>query len=436
MLKSWKVLMAISLKLKRLTQSKFIRNVILVASGTAGAQAITMAFAPVITRIYGPEAFGLLGTFRAILGIATPLAALTYPIAIVLPKSDDDARGLAKLSLRLALIMALLLTVILLFFSDSISELLNVQEISVFLLLIPLAMFFSALQQIMQQWLVRKNQFRVTARIAISQSFILNSSKVGAGMYSPVGAVLIVLATIGNALYAIQLWFGSNKWSNLEDRINKPITQPISLKKLAYKYRDFPYYRASQVFLNSASQSLPILLLTSFFGPVSAGLYALGGTVLSLPSALLGKAVSDVFYPKIAQVANEGKELHTLVIKATALLGFIGIIPYGIVFLFGPWLFTIVFGSEWQMAGEYARWLSLWLFFAFMNRPSVATIPVLSLQGYFLIYEIMSIVLRVLALTVGFFIYNNDLTAVILFSSVSALLNFILIFATVLKSKA
>lgn len=55
---------------KRLTKSKFVRNVAIVATGTAGAQAITMAFAPIITRLYGPEAFGLLGTFMAILAIA------------------------------------------------------------------------------------------------------------------------------------------------------------------------------------------------------------------------------------------------------------------------------------------------------------------------------------------------------------------------------
>ena len=71
-------------KIKKLTQSKFIRSVVLVAGGAAGAQAITMAFAPIITRFYGPEAFGLLGTFTAILGIVMPIAALSYPIAIVL----------------------------------------------------------------------------------------------------------------------------------------------------------------------------------------------------------------------------------------------------------------------------------------------------------------------------------------------------------------
>ena len=39
----------------------FVRNVVTVASGTAASQAIVMAFSPLITRIYGPEAFGLQG---------------------------------------------------------------------------------------------------------------------------------------------------------------------------------------------------------------------------------------------------------------------------------------------------------------------------------------------------------------------------------------
>jgi O-antigen/teichoic acid export membrane protein len=94
--------------ISRTYKSKFVRNVAVVASGTAGAQAITMAFSPIITRLYGPEAFGLLGTFMAIVAVVTPLAALSYPIAIVLPKEDIDARGIAKLSAYIAVCIAAL----------------------------------------------------------------------------------------------------------------------------------------------------------------------------------------------------------------------------------------------------------------------------------------------------------------------------------------
>lgn len=421
--------------IKQLTKSKFVRNVVLVASGTAGAQAITMALSPIITRLYGPEAFGLLGTFMATLGVVTPIAALAYPIAIVLPKSDDDAKGLAKLSFRIALVIALAFSLILLIVGEQIATVLGMQAIASFMLLIPLAMFFSALQQIMQQWLIRKNQFKVTARVAVSQSLILNSSKVGVGWFWPIGSALIILATLGNILYAVQLWFGAKKWADNNGRIDTPAINEVSLKSLAYKHRDFPYYRAPQVFINALSQSLPVLMLASFFGPASAGFYAIGRTVLGVPSTLLGKAVADVFYPKIAEAANRNENLYSPIYKATLALACVGIIPYGAIFLFGPWLFSFVFGEEWLLAGEYARWLSAWLYFAFMNRPSVAALAVLNMQGFFLIYEIASLFLRAISLYIGFAILKNDLQAVILFSISGVILNFALIFITLLKGK-
>lgn len=422
--------------IKQLTKSKFVRNVVLVASGTAGAQAITMALSPIITRLYGPEAFGLLGTFMATLGVVTPIAALAYPIAIVLPKSDDDAKGLAKLSFRIALVIALAFSLILLIAGNQIATVLGMQAIAGFMLLIPLAMFFSALQQIMQQWLIRKKQFKVTARIAVSQSLIINSSKIGVGWFWPIGSALIILATLGNMLYAVQLWFGAKKWADNDGRIDSPAVSEVDLKTLAYKHRDFPYYRAPQVFINALSQSLPVLMLASFFGPASAGFYAIGRTVLGVPSTLLGKAVADVFYPKIAEAANRNENLHKPIFKATLALAGVGIIPYGTVFLFGPWLFAFVFGEEWLIAGEYARWLAAWSYFGFMNRPSVAALAVLNLQGFFLVYEIVSLILRAASLYVGFAILNNDLQAVILFSISGVILNFALIFITLLKGKA
>jgi len=58
----------------RTWKSKFLRSVAVVAFGTAGAQAITMAFSPVITRLYGPEAFGLLGVFMAMPQVSVPFS--------------------------------------------------------------------------------------------------------------------------------------------------------------------------------------------------------------------------------------------------------------------------------------------------------------------------------------------------------------------------
>lgn len=419
-------------RIKQLGQSKFVRNVAIVATGTAGAQAITMAFAPVITRLYGPEAFGMLGTFMAILGVLTPIAALTYPIAIVLPKSDADAKSLAKLSAILALVIAAVTAIVLLGAGDWIAETLSLGAIAGFLLLIPFAMLFSAYQQILTQWLIRKKQFKITARVAVIQALTINSAKAGVGWFHPVGAALIVIATIGHALHAALLWSGIRSRETAHPNQDESTG---TIRKLAKRHRDFPLYRAPQVALNGLSQSLPILMLASFFGPAAAGFYTLGRTVMGVPSTLIGQSVANVFYPRITEAAHSGENLQKLLVRATSAMAAAGVVPFGVVVAFGPWLFSFVFGAEWVVAGEYARWLALWMYFGFLNRPSVAAIATLGLQDFFLLYEVVSVALRAIAIYIGFVVFKDDVLAVALFSLSGVLLNALLVMFTLSKSK-
>src|SRR5699024_11429409 len=84
-------------KIKNVFHSKFIKSVIVMAFGAVGAQAITLLLSPLITRLYGPEAFGMMGTFNSIINIIGPVSALTFPIAIVLPKGEREVKSIIKL---------------------------------------------------------------------------------------------------------------------------------------------------------------------------------------------------------------------------------------------------------------------------------------------------------------------------------------------------
>ncbi|WP_304641750.1 lipopolysaccharide biosynthesis protein [Pseudomonas sp.] len=451
--------MPVKVRIKQLASKPFLRNVIILASGTAGAQAINMAFVPFITRLYGPEAYGVLGTFLALVAVLAPVAALCYPIAIVLPRQDRDARTLARLSFYLSLGFALLLLAMLLGWGEPIAGLLNVQGLGWLLFLLPLAALFGAWLQIIQQWLIRKQAFGVSARAALAQAVIQNLAKVGIGLMAPLAGVLIALATFGALLHTALLWLGGNRagvglaqGSAVSGEVSRdarlqtetqasatPAPEPAeqhstsTLKSMARKYYDFPLYRAPQVLVNSVSQSLPILVLAALVGPAAAGFYTLGKTVMGMPSLLVGKAVQDVFYPRITEAAHRGESLRGLIVKATAGLAAVGALPFGLVVAFGPWLFQLVFGSEWSGAGEYARWLAVWFFFGFLNRPSVAAIATLSLQGFFLVYEVTSVLLRVAALFVGFSYFGSDLVAIALFSVVGAVLNTVLVLVTIFR---
>lgn len=416
----------------KLIKSPFVRNVAVMATGAAGAQAVTMALSPIITRIYGPEAFGIMGTFTALTNIIIPIAALTYPIAIVLPKSDKDAKGLIKLSLYITFFIATITTIILLFFNSTIVSLFNIEEIAPFLYLIPLVIIFSGLMQVSEQWLIRTKQFAINAKVNFFQSVIINGSKAGMGFIYPVATVLVILQVVANGLRASMMIYFANKSNYKSTRTQD---EGVPVKELAKNHIDFPLYRAPQVFLGAFSDSLPILLLTTLFGPASAGFYSIGRTVLGLPSKLIGQSIGDVFYPRISEAANKGENVSRLITKASLALMGIGIIPFGIVIIFGPWLFEFVFGQGWDVAGEYARWIALTSFAVFINKPAVRSMPVLSAQGVHLIYTIVILVTRVLALLIGFFVFKSDIVAIALFGISSALLNCCLFFITLKLSK-
>ena len=162
-------------------------------------------------------------------------------------------------------------------------------------------------------------------------------------------------------------------------------------------------------------------------GPAAAGFYTLGKMVMGVPSTLVGEAVNDFFYPGITEAAHNGENLPRHIVRATGALFVIGLVPFGLLVLSGPTLFDFVFSSDWAKAGEKARWLSLWLLTAFINRPSVATIPVLSLQRGFLVYEIASVIARASAIVLGVSLFQSDLVAIALFSVVGVVLNLFLI---------
>jgi O-antigen/teichoic acid export membrane protein len=412
--------------------------VITVASGAAMAQVITFLLSPIITRLYGPESFGLLGTFNSFLAILSTSVALTYPLAIVLPKKDKEAKTLVQISLFTSFLMSFAIVILMIFLGKDIVEVLNVEVLLPYIYLIPIVLIFSAGRQVAEQWLIRKREFKTTAKIAILQSIIINISKVSCGIINPIGSTLIFIASIGQGIHMGILMWGSKKtYLDKEEKVSTILSSLsfVSLMKIGKKYSDFPIYRAPQVLVASITQSMPILLLTAFFGPISAGFYTLGMTVLSLPSQLIGKSVGDVFYPRIAEAVQNKEELSSILIKATFLLAFVGFIPFGVVIFFGPSLFSLIFGGEWERAGVYASWIALWSYALFISNPSIKTLSVISAQKFYLFFTIFNILFRGSALLIGGLINKDDFLAVAYYSISGAFLSIVLTVVTISKSK-
>jgi O-antigen/teichoic acid export membrane protein len=421
-------------KLTLLSKRPFVRNVAAITGGTALAQAITMAFSPLITRIYGPEAFGVQGIFMSLAGIMTTIAALAYPIAIVLPKHDDDACGLARLSVYIGISMSLIATLVFWLFGRQLLNFLNSEVIVDFIYFIPLFMLFSVFCDVLGQWYIRKGYFKLTAQLNVWQSLAINIAKATVGMIYSTASVLIAINTLSNLFKAGLFLSGLIKGKRTESVV-KRVKAQTSLIGLAKKHSDFPLLRAPQIFINTISHSLPVFMLAIFFGPTTVGFYALANMVLAMPSNLIGSSVMQVFYPKANEVHQKGESLYDLIIKTTLGMAAIGFLPFLIAIIWGPYIFEFVFGKGWAVAGSYAQWLSAWLFLGYLNKPAVAVIPVLGIQRGLLIYELISTGSKVVAIFLGYYFFKSSIIAVAFFALCGVVAYIYLIISVIFAAK-
>src|SRR5690606_34413792 len=100
----------------------FLRKVMVLILGQIGAQIIAFLLTPVVTRLYGPENYGKLGVFLAISNVLIPAVALSYPIAIVLPKKTEEAIELAILSFKVIIAFSLAVGFLFLILYDELKE--------------------------------------------------------------------------------------------------------------------------------------------------------------------------------------------------------------------------------------------------------------------------------------------------------------------------
>lgn len=390
-------------------------HVAAVTGGAAAGQMVTFAFSPLITRIYSPEVFGLQGVFVAMVSFLAPIAAFRYPMAIVVANSNSEVRGLIRLSLLFAIAFSLLLSVFLILFYKPVSEILGIEGIGFLIFFLPLALFFVVLQDVMAFCAARHGAFGLLAGVTIVQALLFNLARTLGGLINPVAAVLVAVSALSHGLNALLTWLGLRRRP-----IRRESETAVALAPLAKQYREFPLFRLPADLINALTQTAPVFALSLLFSPAAAGFYVLARSVVNLPLALLGDAVGNVFYSRLAELAREGRPLFPFAVRATLFQLVVpggGLILCAMVF---PILFGLVFGEKWRAAGEHAQWMSLWIVGMLVVVPSMRALPVIRRQGLHLLFNSLIAAGGVFSLWAGYRLLGSEHGAIALYSVVSA----------------
>ena len=362
-------------------------------------QGLAIIAAPILTRLYSPADYGVFNLFSSISNIIAVVACLRYESAIVLPEKDEDAANVFALCITICLCIAIFMFVIVAFFHKSITVLFNAPKLVFWLWFLPISIIASGLFIAFNYWSTRRKQFKRLAARQVTISTVTTLTQIGAGT---TGWHLGPGGLIGGALIGQLAATGRLAWQIFKDE-GKQIILAIdkkSMRRMVSRYKKFPLYDSWSALLNTSSNLLPVLLLAYFFNPVIVGLYTLGSRILAVPMGLIGDAVSRVFYPRAVEARRAG-DLDYVTLKMFNALLSLGFVPILLIAVVAPDLFKIVFGAEWVIAGEYVRWLSVFMLLIFVSSPISSVYSVMERQREGLIIYIFVFSIRLTVLIIG-----------------------------------
>ena len=396
-----------------LKKDGFARNVTLLTSSTALAQALTILASPVLTRLYTPEDFGILAVYTSLLSLLVVVGSWRYQLAIPIASNDLAAANVLALSVITLVIMTLLSWLAMGLLGSNIVTWTNAPELQPYLWLLPLGLFGAGMYQVFNYWAIRKKTFGYLAQTKLSQGVgqLITQLVLGLIHLRPLG--LLVGDVVGRMA-------GSSRIATLAWQQSPGVFREISISQMrsvARRYWRFPLLSGSSALLNSAGLQLPALLIAAFYGTQVAGWFALGQRIIGIPMALIGISVSQVYFSEAARLLRDNpEELRQFFFKTTRRLLAIGILPIGLIAIGGPWLFNLVFGKAWLEAGKYVQILALMFLCQFVVVPISQTLNVLERQDLQLAWDVGRLLLVIGSLQVSTILELPARTALILYS--------------------
>ena len=351
-----------------------LRAVLTLVAGGAAAQALPLLLGPWLTRLYTPQAFGQYHLFAAVAANLAVVACARYEFALPLARDDAEAAGLRALCLRILAAVCVLAVAGALAWRAAGAP-------AWVLWLAPMVAVLGALS-LATLWATRAQAFRALAWARVSQ---YGGAAVAQGVAGMLGAgvqglVVGPLLAAGAALATLGLPRPAAGAAGA--------MAALPWREAAWRHRDFPLLNTPHAFAGALQDTLALALITAGQGPVAAGFWGLSLRYLKAPATLVGGAVSQALYPKLAaalppapghaaQAAAAGgparqrvtAEARAAVRRVMAVLAVLALPLVLALWAFAPAVFAALFGADWRDAGELARALGLYIGLHFVAAP-------------------------------------------------------------------
>lgn len=376
-------------------------------SGTAIAQVIPIAMAPVLTRLYRAEDYGAYALFLLLSYAISALASLRYEFAIMLPEEEKDAASLVALCFGLASLVSAVVAIGTLVLRLTSLEVLQMSRLGRSLYLLGPMVLLQSCYQTLGYWLLRKQSFRQLAFSRVFRAIAMAVANVAFGVVG-LGQGLVLSSLLGQAVAVLVLAGRLVR----EDRDDFRQLRVARMRQLAAQHKNFPLYALPSDLLSTFAQQLPVM----FFSPKPGGHFAFVQNVVNAPLGFVSGAVLDAFKERATRDYRTRGEFRDIFLKLFRALVLMSILPGLVLFAFAPPLFAFVFGEEWREAGEMARILAIAFCFKFVASPLSYSYYIVGKTKEDFVLHVWIAASSAAALAYGTFVANDPRLAVLLFS--------------------
>jgi len=383
---------------KRIKPGKVLKSVSILSSGAFLGMAISVVAAPITSRLFPPEAFGLAAVFAAFYSVVGPIATLRYDKAILLPDKEEDASNLLIVGILFSLLSTILLFVVFHYWGYSILTMIHANGLVAVSWLFPLGVLAYSIRLPLASWLVRRERFKDVTKARVAwQSIVSGGTILGGALGYNSGVHLTGVRLMGFFTLPLYLLV-----SIIKNKAERPLSFNLRGMYVQIKrHWKFPAFSTFESLFESTGREAPVFVLAYFFSQSLVGNYSRAIMLVGIPFQIFGMALEQVYYQQASKLHAQGKDIKRLTKNVyTGILKYT-FAPFLLLVVTGPELFQIILGGPWREAGVYAALIAPFILSKLLFIPIGNVYNVYERQGMGFIFTLLLLLIQSVTLIIG-----------------------------------
>lgn len=376
-------------------KEKIIKGALILSVAPFITQLFSFLILPFITRLYPPEYLGIYTTVVSISGLIAIFQGLGYHQAVILPKDNSIAELIYNFCLSTTFVLSILYLVLVLLVPESIIVNYVSSSVIEYKFSVLFIILFDGLYRCLLSMNIRKGNYKIISLSRVLRAFTNKFTVLFlAIVFISSPSNLIIAEILSSLIVCCTLYFGINKLF-----FTKNINYNI-LKDVLIRYKQFPKFDLPSNVLFRSKQAIIIILLLKFYSAEIVGYFGMALLILTIPTTLIGSAVSEVFY-KEASTYKSPEKLKKSTLDLFFTLLSTSLVIFTLLALFSKSLIPFFLGNDWASASGVIAVLVIVSFSDFMISPFLNIFKILNKQHFSFMYQATSLILSILAICYG-----------------------------------